>query len=410
MDVLFTQDYRPYCCRGLEEFTTNTQRKKRKQRKNYHVNPYLQLRSTKGRFFKDFEDMRSTPHVFQENYHMSPHHFDQLLNVIQHRLEPKISTRPNDAYDISNTRRHVASTYRISKQRLGPIIEQTCRAIFEELKGSFMKPPTKDEWIEIENEYNGLWNFPNTIGAIDGKHVAIKCPINAGSGYHNIVLMGLAAADYRFLFIDVGGYGSESDSQVFRSCELGRALYGELLDLPDDTTVFGKNMPYFFVADDAFPLVRRIMKPFCPSRKGVRLTDEQRIFNYRLSRARRCIENSFGILCARWACLARTLFMKPERAQVIVAACCTLHNFLIKKCTDIYSPPGFADYVDIDGIVVEGSWRIRVPDNSMFNTSITQQIQNPNVSVGNEIRNHLSAFVNSIQGSLDWQRSSVFLD
>lgn len=102
--------------------------------------------------------------------------------------------------------------------------------------------------------------------------------------------------------------------------------------------------------------------------------------------------------------------MKPERAQVVVAACCMLHNFLLKKCTDIYSPPGFADYVDSDGLLVEGSWRMRVPDNSMFNTNITQQIQNPNISVGNEIRNHLSAFVNSIQGSLDWQRASVFLE
>lgn len=41
--------------------------------------------------------MRSTPHIFQENYHMSPQDFDQLLNIIQHRLEPKVSTRPHDA-------------------------------------------------------------------------------------------------------------------------------------------------------------------------------------------------------------------------------------------------------------------------------------------------------------------------
>ncbi|OXA43533.1 putative nuclease HARBI1 [Folsomia candida] len=170
------------------------QRRKRKQRKNYHVNPYLQLRSTKGRFFKDFDDMRSTPHIFQENYHMSPQVFNQLLNIIQHRLEPKVSTRPHHAISpqeklsvtleflaSGSLQRHVASTYRISKQRLGPIIEQTSRAIFEELKASFMKPPTKQEWVEISNEYNGLWNFPNTIGAIDGKHVAIKCPISAGS-------------------------------------------------------------------------------------------------------------------------------------------------------------------------------------------------------------------------------------
>lgn len=54
-------------------------------------------------------------------------------------------------------------------------------------------------------------------------------------------------------------------------------------------------IPFFFVADEAFPLRENVMKPFSKPRAG-HLSREERIFNYRLSRARRIIENTFGIM------------------------------------------------------------------------------------------------------------------
>ena len=61
----------------------------------------------------------------------------------------------------------------------------------------------------------------------------------------------------------------------------------------DDTV---GNMNFVFVADEAFALTAEFLKPF--SRKD--LTQEKQIFNYRLSRARRCVENAFGVLAARF--------------------------------------------------------------------------------------------------------------
>lgn len=144
--------------------------------------------------------------------------------------------------------------------------------------------------------------------------------------------MGVADADYRFLYIDVGAYGSEGDGSVFFTTDFGKSVLNDTIELPEDVEIANTKMPYFFVGDDAFPLGERIMKPFSKPR-GRPYSDSEKIFNYRLSRARRCIENAFGILTAKFICLNHTLHCSPGRAQKILSACCLLHNFLINDTT-----------------------------------------------------------------------------
>ena len=82
------------------------------------------------------------------------------------------------------------------------------------------------EWVDIANEYEELWNFYNCVGAIDSKHVNMKCPVNLGSyffhykGSFSIVLLALLDADYEFRYIDVGCNGRISDGCVFRNSSL----------------------------------------------------------------------------------------------------------------------------------------------------------------------------------------------
>ena len=121
-----------------------------------------------------------------------------------------------------------------------------------------------------------------------GGHVAIRCPKNGGSlyynykGFHSIILLALVDAKYRFLWVDVGTNGSRSDAQIFNDCNLRLGIVDGTLDIPNAEPLPGDDhdMPYFLIGVDAFPLRTWSMRPF--SARG--LPDEERIFNYTLSR------------------------------------------------------------------------------------------------------------------------------
>ena len=102
---------------------------------------------------------------------------------------------------------------------------------------------------------------------------------------------------FSFLYVDVGCQGRISDGGVFRHTTLFRAVDNGYAGLPPDSPYpyTDVDMPFAFVGDEAFPLRAYLMKPF-PQRN---LSHEQRVYNYRASRARRTVENAFGILANR---------------------------------------------------------------------------------------------------------------
>lgn len=167
---------------------------------------------------------------------------------------------------------------------------------------------------------------------MDGKHVVLQCPQKSGSFYFNykgtfsIVLLAVVDADYKFRYVDVGCNGRISDGGVFKNSSLYGAIKNKTLNIPPPRVMEDNCMqlPYVIVADDAFPLSPNIMKPY-PFRN---LSVEKRIYNYRLSRARRIVENAFGILSRRFQIFLSPMKIQPERAEKVILLACALHNLM----------------------------------------------------------------------------------
>ena len=144
-----------------------------------------------------------------------------------------------------------------------------------------MKPSERRDWEHIEEGFGTKWNFPNCCGAIDGRHVNIQAPKNFGSllfnykGTFSLVLMALVDADYQFIFVDMGDYGSQSDGAVFKNLNLGQAFVNGELDIlePKELPNYpeGGILPYCWVGDEAFPCRMDFMWPYPRGTRGVRL-------------------------------------------------------------------------------------------------------------------------------------------
>ncbi|KAI8432788.1 hypothetical protein MSG28_013744 [Choristoneura fumiferana] len=141
----------------------------------------------------------------------------------------------------------------MSKSTICNAISEVCAAINEALQNYAKTPSTEEEWLSIAQEFNEKWNFPNCIGAVDGKHCVIQAPINSGSDFFNykstfsVVLMAIVDANYNFIFADIGCQGRISDGGVFRNTSFYQKLQNNELNLPNDQSLPGRpqNMPFF---------------------------------------------------------------------------------------------------------------------------------------------------------------------
>lgn len=265
-------------------------------------------------------------------------------------------------------------------------------------------PKSQAEWLRISEEYEKRWNFPHCIGALDGKHIHIECPAGSGSEYFNykgtfsIVLMALVDARYCFTFIDVGCQGRISDGGVFRNTVLYKRMHNNELHLPIATPLSSSRslaVPYVIVADDAFPLTPNIMKPYSGiQEKG----STSRIFNCRCSRARRVVENVFGIMASVFRILRKPIQLEPEKVQVITMTCALLHNFLrnSKSSSSTYTPPGSFD-CEKDGQLIAG----RADRNFASFTPLQNIPRRPGVEA-KEMRNEFADFFVK-EGKVRWQ-------
>ena len=147
-----------------------------------------------------------------------------------------------------------------------------------------------------------------------------------------------------------------NDPGVWNSSDLRRKIEDNCLNIPDPIPLpLGYiKIPYVFVGDDAFVLKSYMMKPY----PQMNLTPEKRVYNCRHSQARRISENLFGIVANKWLIFKQPLNLSPEKARPITTCALVLHNFLQKSLSkNDYTPPGFVDSVNLQGELVQESWR-----------------------------------------------------
>ena len=305
---------------------------------------------------------------------MSPERFQHLLTLVEPVIakKPCRSRKPIPAAErLMVTLRYLATgdsqqsqsfTFRIGRAAISNILRETLQAIWDALNKAYLAPPSNTaDWIHIAEKYEEEWNFPHCLGAIDGKHIMIECPANAGSAYynyknfHSIVLLAICDANYCFSFVDIGAYGGSNDASVLASSLYGSAFdtIPSTLNLPVPAKCGSKMLPYVLLGDDIFPLKPWLMKPY----PGKHLDEAQRVYNYRLSRARRTVENAFGILTAKWRILRRAIKANVDLVDKIAKACVCLHNYLQLTDNARYIPAGFVDSEDSSGNIIPGNWR-----------------------------------------------------
>lgn len=69
-----------------------------------------------------------------------------------------------------------ARGFRVGKSTAYKIIIETCNVIWNVLQPIYLPCPTKESWRRIAEHFYKIWNFPNCVGAVDGKHIQIQCP------------------------------------------------------------------------------------------------------------------------------------------------------------------------------------------------------------------------------------------
>ena len=160
------------------------------------------------------------------------------------------------------------------------------------------------------------------------------------------------------------------------------------------------------VADEAFGMKPWLMKPY--PRKEI--TEEREIHNYRLSRARRTVENAFGILANRFRVFQQPMLVEPAKVVTITKAACALHNYLRTQTLtrQVYTPTSLMDQEDVlTGQIRQGTWRGEQPSRGLLSL-VASADRNP-PQEAKHVRDEYCAYFNT-SGAVSWQRRAIGLE
>ncbi|XP_072401694.1 uncharacterized protein [Diabrotica undecimpunctata] len=374
--------------------------KRRKRTRNVWIHPINMKRKEFGVFYTFFLELREDENKFFNYFRMTISTFVEL----HHRLKDSLQKQNTFMRECINPMQMLAVTIRYLASgctftdlhyscRLGistrsSFVKKICNNIWLIMRSECIPEPQKQDWLRISEGFQNRANSPYCLGAVDGKHIRIINPI--GSMYFNykvyssIVLMAVADSNYRFIYVDSGSCGKDCDSNIFKTYSLWKSIKDKELEIPEETCLPGSmrpKVPYVFIADEAFALDRHLLRPY-----GLHnLTTKKNVFNYSLSRARRYVEYTFGILSNKWRIFHRPINLNPNYAVDIVNACVVLHNFVR----------------DRDGYESENTLTITGLEDIPRAETVRGSIN------ANNIRNIVSDYFLTPIGSVKWQMTKI---
>uniref|UniRef100_A0A915INX8 Putative nuclease HARBI1 n=1 Tax=Romanomermis culicivorax TaxID=13658 RepID=A0A915INX8_ROMCU len=186
----------------------------------------------------------------------------------------------------------------------------------------------------VVNDFYQISNFPCVIGCVDGTHIPIKAPsINEPQyvnrkGVHSLNCMMICGPDYKFYYVNSRWPGSVNDARVLRTSNIAGRFDNGWRPIPGAV----------LLGDSGYPNNDWLVTPIL--KVDALMTEAERAYNRAHKSTRRIIENSFGILKKRFACL-QFLRLKPEFSAEVVKLCCILHNMLLS-----------GNVIDVDDVLV----------------------------------------------------------
>ncbi|XP_069601871.1 uncharacterized protein [Ranitomeya imitator] len=179
------------------ELEQSRRRRDSRRQKRMWVHPIIHEREEKRHFHVLYRDLRSFPDKFSQFCRLSIEAFDRLLILLGPHLtyEDTVMRRAISAEErLLITLRFLATgesytslhlQFRVGKSTISQIVQCTCTVIWQKLRPIVMPCPTEETWLQVAAGFQTVANFPNCVGAVDGKHVRVLKPPRSGSRFFN---------------------------------------------------------------------------------------------------------------------------------------------------------------------------------------------------------------------------------
>ncbi|XP_064471520.1 uncharacterized protein LOC135385872 [Ornithodoros turicata] len=231
------------------------------------VKPWLSRRKAQGCYEKLMRELTlEDAESYRSWIRMDTNTFEELLSLVRpHISKQDTNFRPAICAGerLAITLRHLATgethkslefQFRVAHNTISLMVHEVCKAIFQVLCDRYLKVSQgQEEWCNVASQFYELWQYPNCIGALDGKHLVIAPPPRRN--------------------------GRMNDSSVWGQSKIRSAIESGQLGIPGPKTLPAStsSTPFFIVGDERFGLKPYLMRPY-----GAKdLNDEKRIFNYR---------------------------------------------------------------------------------------------------------------------------------